>query len=140
MELIVHKLKPSFGNANGGNTARRFFIKSELSGEITGLDVNLIKNFSILLRTLSSGFGINLIEFKKLCFKTKTLYLNLYPWYYKPVTVHKILENSSEFIITCILPIGQLSEESQEARNKDIYQLRGHRSKKTTYFHKYIFA
>ena len=33
MGLIVDKPKPGIGNANDGNTARRFFMKPELSGE-----------------------------------------------------------------------------------------------------------
>lgn len=37
-----------------------------------------------------------------------------------PTTVHKILIHSPQVIATAILPIGQLSEEAQEARNKDI--------------------
>ena len=116
--LIIDKPKPGFENTNDGNTARRFFMKPELSGEITGLDINLIKNFIILLRTLSSGYDMNYYEFEKLCSETKTLYINLYPWYFLPVTVHKILVHSTEVIKTCLLPIVQLSEESQEARYK----------------------
>ena len=107
-------------------------MKPELSGEITGLDINLIKNFSILLRTLSSGYDINYYEFEKLCSETKTLYINLYPWYYMPVTVHKILVHSTEVITTCLLPIGQLSEESQEARNKDFCRFREHHTRKNS--------
>ena len=37
-----------------------------------------------------------------------------------PVTVYKILVYSSEIIKRCNLPIGQISEESQEACNKDV--------------------
>lgn len=64
MGLIVDKPKPGFGFTNDGNTARRFFGDPELSAQITGLDVNIIKHFDVLLRTLSSGFEINLVEFK----------------------------------------------------------------------------
>ncbi|GBM11349.1 hypothetical protein AVEN_13578-1 [Araneus ventricosus] len=35
-----------------------------------------------------------------------------------PVSVHKIQFNGKDIIDSCILPIGQLSEEAQEARNK----------------------
>lgn len=35
-----------------------------------------------------------------------------------PVSVHKILFHGTDIISSCILPIGQLSEEAQEARNK----------------------
>ena len=38
-----------------------------------------------------------------------------------PVTVHKILVYSTEVIKTCLLPIGQLSEESQEAIQEKIH-------------------
>ena len=132
MGFIVDKPKPGFGNRNDGNTARRFLMKPELSGEITGLDINPIKNFSILLRTLSSGYDINYYEFEKLCSETKTFYINLYPWYYMPVTVHKILVHSTEVIKICLLPIGQLSEESQEVRNKDFRRLCEHYTRKNS--------
>ncbi|KAH9632262.1 hypothetical protein HF086_002897 [Spodoptera exigua] len=52
MGLIVDKPKPGFGSTNDGNTARRFFGNPELSARITGLDVTIIKNFDVLLRTL----------------------------------------------------------------------------------------
>nr|CAI5854687.1 unnamed protein product [Callosobruchus analis] len=55
---------------------------------------------------------------------TKDLYLNLYPWYYMPVTVHKLFTHSTKIITNCMVPIGQLSEEVQEARNKDSRRFR----------------
>lgn len=128
--LVVDKPKPGFGNSNDGNTARRFFANPELSAEITGLDVTLIKNFDTLLRALSSGFDINIESFKLLAQETKTLYLNLYSWYYMPVTVHKILVHSVDIIQSALLPIGQLSEEAQEARNKDCRRFRLNNTRK----------
>ena len=35
-------------DTNDSNTARRFFLKLDLSDEITGLDINLTKNIRIL--------------------------------------------------------------------------------------------
>lgn len=130
MGLIVDKPKPGYGNSNDGNTARRFFLNAEMSAEVTGLDVNLIQKFCVILRTLSSGYDINLVEFEKLCMETRKLYLNLYSWYYMPATVHKILVHSTEVINTALLPIGQLSEEAQEARNKDCRRFRLHHTRK----------
>ena len=124
MGLIVDKPKPGFGSTNDGNTARRFFQNSELSAKITGLDVTLIKNLSTLLRALSSGYDINLIAFKKLADETRKIYLNKYSWYYMPVTLHKIQIHSVDVIEKSIVPIGQLSEEAQEARNKDCRKFR----------------
>lgn len=130
MGLIVDKPKPGFGSTNDGNTARRFFGNPEQSAQITGLDVTIIKHFDVLLRTLSSGFEINLVEFEKFCLETRKLYLSLYSWYYMPVTVHKLLIHSTEVIKTAIVPIGQLSEEAQEARNKDCRRFREHNTRK----------
>lgn len=45
-------------------------------------------------------------------------------------TVHKILIHSSEIISYAILPIGQLGEEAQEGRNKDIKKYRESFSRK----------
>ena len=47
-----------------------------------------------------------------------------------PVTVQKILMHSTEVIKSCILPIGQLPEESQEAQNKDCRRFREHHTRK----------
>lgn len=43
-----------------------------------------------------------------------------FPWYYMTTTVHKILMHGDQIIEAAILPKGQLSEDAQEARNKDI--------------------
>ena len=101
-----------------------------MSAQITGLDINLIKKFDIILRTLSSGFEINIVKFNNICQKTRKLYLSLYSWYCMPATVHKILVHSTEVIKNALLPIGQLSEEAQEARNKDCRRLREHNTRK----------
>lgn len=130
MGLNVDKVKPGSGSSNDGNTARRFFENPELTAAITGLDVSLIMKLGILLRALSSGFEINLIEFNKLCFEIRRLYLSLYPWYYMPATLHKILVHSTEIIENALVPIGQLSEEAQEARNKDCRRFREHNTRK----------
>lgn len=41
-----------------------------------------------------------------------------------PITVHKILIHGPQIIESALLPIGQLSEDAQEARNKDIKKYR----------------
>lgn len=130
MGLIVDKPKPGFSSSNDGNTARRFFKNAEMSAQITGLDVTIIKQFDVILRILSSGFEINLVEFNEFCLETRRHYFSLYSWYYMPATVHKILVHSTEVIKAALLPIGQLSEEAQEARNKDCRRFREYNTRK----------
>lgn len=45
-----------------------------------------------------------------------------------PATVHKILVHSAE--VVAIVPIGQLLEEAQEARNKDCRRFQKHNTRK----------
>lgn len=118
--LIVDKPKPGFGSSNDGNTARRFFENVEVVSNITKIDKQLITKFHVILQTLSSGFDINTDRFKEFALTTARLFVTLYPWYDMPSTIHKILIHGFEVIKSFCLPIGQLSEEAQEARNKDI--------------------
>lgn len=50
--------------------------------------------------------------------------IETYSWFYLPVTVHKILLHGSQIISSFLVPIGQLSEDAQESRNKDIKRYR----------------
>jgi hypothetical protein len=47
-----------------------------------------------------------------------------------PVTVHKILYHGPEIIKSFLLPVGQLSEEAMEARNKHFRQYRKQHTRK----------
>lgn len=124
MGLIIDGVKPGYGTTNDGNTARRFFMNYSKSAQITGLEEEVIKSFYIILSVLSSGFEINLHAFQGFLQETRDKYLKFYDWYPMPVSVHKILCHAIEVIKNCIVPIGQLSEEAQEARNKDCRRYR----------------
>lgn len=128
--LIIDRPKPGYGNSNDGNTARRFFDNIEISAAITGVNKNLIHRFHIVLMTLSSGFDIDTKKFDIYCLKTAVLFVKLYPWFNMPTSVHKILMHSSIVISHALLPIGLLTEEAQEARNKDIKRYREQYSRK----------
>jgi len=130
MGLWVDKPKPGYGSTNDGNTARRFFSNPDLSSEITGVNKDLIYNFSIILRVLASGYSINVDRFKLLLEETRKLYIHLYDWYYMPSSVHKILIHGCEVIASFSLPIGQLSEDALEARHKEVRKHRLHHTRK----------
>lgn len=130
--LLVDFPKQGFGSSNDGNTARRFFKNHHISAEITGIDETLIIRFGVILQSLSSGQKINLIKFNDYCWDTANLYVRLYEWYYMPPSVHKILIHGSVIIGSFVIPIGQLSEEAQEARNKDLKRYRENYTRKTS--------
>lgn len=112
------------GTTNDGNTARKFFRDYEESARITGFNVNLLKRFSVILQTLSSGKEINVEKFAGYTKETARMYVKLYDWYYMPVTVHKILIHGADVIDHAIVPIGQMSEEVQESRHKEVRRFR----------------
>lgn len=130
--LIVDQPKPGFGNSNDGNSARRFFKNAEVSAEITKIDLQLIKNMHTILIVVSSGIEVNIEKFSNFANDTARLFVKNYPWYYMSPTLHKYFIHGPEIIALAPLPIGQLTEESQEARNKDFKSYREHFSRKSS--------
>lgn len=130
MGLLIDVPKQTAGNTNDGNTARRFFRNPLKSAEITGIDADLIYHFRIILEALSSGLEIDAQKFQAYAEETKEIYLRNYSWYYMPASVHKILQHAEKIIQSCILPLGQLSEEAQESSNKEYRRFREHFSRK----------
>ncbi|XP_026331961.1 uncharacterized protein LOC113239252 [Hyposmocoma kahamanoa] len=110
--------KAGFGNSNSGNTARRFFSDPETASEITGIDIGLIQKFKVILEAISSGHEIDETKFANFAQETAELYVKLYGWHPMTPTLHKILIHGNTIIKHALLPIGQLSEEAAEARNK----------------------
>lgn len=128
--LIVDRPKPGYGSTNDGNTARRFFENSSISATITGVSQCLINRFYVILQAISSGHNVKCDKFREYALETARKYVELYPWYYMPTSVHKLLIHGPEIIASALLPIGQLSEDAQEARNKDVKRFREDFSRK----------
>lgn len=130
--LIVDKPKPGFGNSNDGNTARRFFQNPEVSAEITKLDLELIRKLHTIMIVIASSLEIDIDKFQAFAHDTARYFVSLYPWFNMSPTMHKYLIHGSKIIAKAWVPIGQLSEEAQEARNKDFKRFREHNSRKNS--------
>lgn len=78
------------------------------------------------MQAISSGESVDAEKFRIYAQDTAKRYVSLYPWYNMPTTVHKLLIHGYEIINKALLPIGRLSEEAQEAMNKDVRRLREH--------------
>jgi hypothetical protein len=68
-------------------------------------------------------YRVNATAFDNDAKETAKLSVSLYAWYYMPASVHKVPIHGSAIVSAALLPIGQLSEEAQEARNKDIKKI-----------------
>lgn len=105
--LLVDVPKAGFGNTYDGNTSRRFFANPECSSQITGINLDLIKRFSIILEVISSGHSIDAVKFDAFAQETAKMYVDLYGWYPMTPTIHKVLIHGAEVITHAIIPIGQ---------------------------------
>ena len=85
---------------------------------------------AIILQTVSSGHTTNLETFDHYAKETANLLVKEYPWYYLPVSVHKVLMHGVQVAASAILPIGQLSEEAQESLHKQLKSCRERYSRK----------
>ena len=74
-----------------GNTARKLFRNYEVFSEATGVNAELIKRLFVLLSTLNGGQMVNSDAFSRYAKDTAKLYIELYPWYYMPLGMHKLL-------------------------------------------------
>lgn len=123
--LNVDKPKASSGTSNDGNTARCFFEKYEQSAKITGIDQDIIHRFYVILQAISCGHDINVDNFRQYAVELAKKIVESFHWYCMPTLVHKLLIHGPQIIQNSVLPIGQMSEDAQEACNKffRIYRL-----------------
>lgn len=129
--IKVDMPRQGFGTTNDGNTARNFFKNYQQTAEITGLNEHILRRFAVILQVINSSRRINHEKFKLYTKNTKDDYIELYSKILAMTpTVHKLLDHAQELAEHAIVPIGSLSEEAQEARNKDFKYFRSHHSRK----------
>ena len=96
----------------------------------TELDINVLKRCGAILQAVASGRKLKTEKFDRYCIDTARKIVEFIPWYYLPASVHKILIHGAQIADHFLVPIGQLSEEAQEALNKIIREVREHHSRK----------
>ena len=122
--------KGGAGTTNDGNTARRFFRDVSISAKILRVDEEVMEGCKVVLQTMSCGFDVDVQKFREFCLQIAERYVRLYKWYPMPTSVHIVLIHGYAAIDALALPIGQLSEDAQEARNKDIKKYREKHARK----------
>jgi len=118
------------GTSNDGNTARAFFNNPKMAAEITGISEHVIIRCATLLQCMASGYKINVNKFGEFALDTAKELIKLYPWFYLPPSLHKVLVHAPDVISYALLPIGELSEEAAESKNKDIKMFRRQHTRK----------
>ncbi|KAJ4444718.1 hypothetical protein ANN_06515 [Periplaneta americana] len=101
---------------------KRAFVASTSSFYVCGSRV--------ILEVISSGHKVDTLKFAAYTMDTAKLYVQLYSWHPMTPTMHKILIHGPTVIENALLPIGQLSEEAAEARNKHFRSYRQNYARK----------
>lgn len=99
----------------------RLFGCPKLFSQITGIRVDFIENLAFLLRSISSSGPVDIKSFEK---KSRFVY-DIYAKNYSLIanvkpTVHKLLVHGSQLLQLSKIPLGSLSEQALESRNKYI--------------------
>ena len=121
------------GNTNDGNTARKFFRYSKKTSSISGINLEIIERLCVLLDAINSGFILDAKAFTEYALDTARKYVNKYPWFYMPVSMHILLIHGGAMIRNFHnIPLGALSEEAQESKNKEFKHARIFHTRKTS--------
>ena len=113
------------GNTDDGNTARRVFHNFIISSQITGFDEEIMEHLGVILDVINSGYAVDAVKFREYTLKIAFAYISKYPWYDMPASMHILLIHGADFITNFMnMPLGALSEEAQESRNKDLKRYR----------------
>ena len=120
MKMKVDSITPQ-GVTNTGNVARRAFSDIEKFAKCLDFD-EPEKDILILIRNIllavSSRFPIDANRFRDYSFEICVKWFDTFDWYPMTPTVHKLLIHGSDIIEQSTLPIGVLSEQAAESRNK----------------------
>lgn len=121
--INVDKFVQGKGTSSTGIVGRRFFEHAQEVSKITGLNKILLERSKVILSILACSYNVNYKKYDIYAKDTLKLYFQLYPGYRMPPSVHKIWIHGSRAIQLASFPIRILSEEAQEARNKDYIRL-----------------
>lgn len=113
-------VRPTSGITNDGNTARTALsdVYRGTFAEILNIEQWLLDELHVVLTVLSSNLPIDSEKFATFCKKLAYKYVAKYEWHPMTVTLHKILVHGAKIIDSLSLPVGMLSEQAAESRNK----------------------
>jgi hypothetical protein len=100
--------------------------------EILGVPEWLIRDLHTILSVISCGLPIDPEKFGVFCHNLFQKYVNEFPWNYLSASMHKLLTHAKAIIQASALPLGMLSEQAAESKNKDYRSDRETHARKTS--------
>jgi hypothetical protein len=142
LKIIFDSPRSDGGSSDDGNTAKRFFAAENRAAVINlfkgtvhekAVLQQLIQNFSIILRVISTKRLIDADAFEDFCNKTYLLLCEEFPWVSVSTSVHRLLGHSAERIrLNQGYGLGMVSEEGLEALHKLVRCFRELGARKTS--------
>ncbi len=120
------------GTSTTGGMCRQILKRPDDFARVLGIDQDLVRKFSTILRVLNCQEEIDEVKFEKFARETYAKCVELYPWYYIPATMHKILAHGAEIIRMLPLPPGVMTEEGLESNNKIFPYFSQHHARNTS--------
>ena len=130
MNLQIDQPGTRGGNTNTGTVAKEFFSAKNRnkvvdlfhgSAEETEGFRQLLQNFNVILRLLSSSAKVNTHALDELCKETQILFVQTFPWWRMSQAVHGFLSHCAERIEQNDgISLGELSEQGLESSNKEL--------------------
>jgi hypothetical protein len=121
LNLRVDQPSPRGGNSNTGNVSRKAFENAEIFAQCVGFDAaetEVIIRLRNVLACITSPHEIDTAKFKIYCYETHKIYINFFSWYPMSSTLHKVLYHGHELMQNFTIPLGLMTEESSESKNK----------------------
>ncbi|XP_060870944.1 uncharacterized protein LOC132945264 [Metopolophium dirhodum] len=121
-------LKCIFMKENNDKTIEMY---TEIEDEISRLTNTIIYINDTSIISINHALIFSMID-GKYAKEAARLFVHLYPWFYLPASIHKVLIHGGDIIRAALLPIDQLSEEAAETCNKEYKRLRLHHTRKAS--------
>ena len=127
------------GTSNTGNTARKAFQNESKFAEILGIDPELIHRIHLMLIAVNADVSLDLDSFREYGRQTAELWINKYPHFYMPVSLHLLFIHSWEAIPFSPLPDSFFTEQSLESANKTFKADRLHHARRNSRLNTRVF-
>ena len=124
LNVTVDQVRPTYGNTNTGNVARKCFRNPGVFADCIGLDKDLITDFACILSYVSSKSTQDHQVFSKMAIAFDGAFKKKYAWAKYSPTIHKLLIHGSDIIRNAVLPTGFMTEEPIERILREIRDAR----------------
>ena len=83
---------------------KRSFCVAQVFADVTGVDVDVIKNLHTILAVIHCGRQVDWEKFHDFAVSTYRDVVKKYPWYYLPASVHSMLLHGAPIMSVLALP------------------------------------